>query len=169
MLINPQVKESFDKLRDAETTVQSYKTNVLKEVHKAVELSKGQEKEVEDIIYERNEFIQKPISDTDLQNGITLNNGQVIKLNPNQIEAYKRIRIAQDNILNIRMTTKLYPYFERLKTQTVGTKEYNDTVSKIKEISAYFQKSKRFWLYFYSKKWANCPICRRPCFSNWRY
>lgn len=140
--LSTEFAKVYDTMRSIQRVVSSYETTSLNQLMAAKKLIKqGLSKEVADAIYQGNEWINpasgeregKIWSDTEL----VANFG----MNAQQIDAYKSVRAAIDNVLNLRLGGKLYSIREsatkltnKLLTLTVGTPEYDVVASKISDL-----------------------------------
>jgi hypothetical protein len=128
---SPEFAEIWNTLADAEGLVNSYKSNLIKDIQSANILVKnGLEINVAQAIYDGNEQ-NKIWPDVELQNNY--------HLSAEQIKAYKIARTAQDRILEQRLLVKIYPLIQKLQTHIPNSGGYNEILDQIHKLEGYYQ------------------------------
>jgi hypothetical protein len=122
--ISTEFGKVYDTLRLAQRVVHGYESNILNQLMLAKKIKKaGLDHAVAEAIYEGNETF-KVFTDPELATR---------GLNSQQIDAYKNVRAAIDNVLNLRLEGKLYAVKE--KANKLNTKLLLATPGSPEEIS----------------------------------
>jgi N12 class adenine-specific DNA methylase len=104
--INPRFKRVSDSLRDTELKLNALETDVVSQLHTAwSSLSKAEGEALAEVIYRGNEE-EGVFTDRELRS--------LYRMNDQQVEAYHRIRQAQDMVLDLARDEKLYPLTEAM-------------------------------------------------------
>ncbi len=143
--ISTEFGKVYDTMRSAQRVVHAYESNILNQLMLAKKVIKaGIDGPVSDAIYDGNE------------KGITYTDAELTTrgLNAQQIQGYRNVRGAIDNVLNLRLEGKLYAVREKaeklnakFQTLTPGTPEYDLVANQLLDL----QNAKMKMIDYYDK------------------
>lgn len=121
----------WNTLADAEGLTNSYKSKLVQDIHAAQKLlESGLENDVATALYEGDKN-KKVYSPAELKS--------TFNLTPEQIQAYQKIRQAQDRVLEVNLLTKVYPLWQKLSTFVAGSPDYNNLIKQVNDLTGYYQ------------------------------
>lgn len=136
---NSDFRNVYEGMRDVRLLLNGYSSTLINTIRDAREIA-GQSfggirgkanPKVAEAVYKGNE-LQKVYTDPELTT--------LFGLDANGIEAYKKIRKAQDEVLNLREKQETYKYYKKLPRLAPGSAAHTAAVTKITEIQAHYNQ-----------------------------